>query len=246
VTHRLRGAATLSLLLLAGCMMQGQARRAAYDYSPLVAADPRSVVVAPVTSPMSAEAAEWYLSTVTVPLAERGYYVFPVFLSRAVADQAGFARGPEGMGFAEFSPERAAEIAGFFGADAVLFVTVKTWDFRTQYVGVDPLGTNEVLLDFLLTDARGATLWTARQGASLTRGGGDALSQVFGLVTAPSNDELQTQLAREVNRMAIENKPNEMGKRTFTRPAPLLVGPYHPFYPQDRARRRAEAPRDAR
>jgi hypothetical protein len=241
VTHWLRGVAAHLLLVLAGCMMPGQARRAAYDYSPLVAADPRSVVVAPVVSPMSAQAAEWYLATITVPLAERGYYVFPVFLSRAVADQAGFARGPEGVGFAEFSPERAAEIAGFFGADAVLFVTIKQWDYRTQNLGVDPLGTNAVLLDFLLTNARGETIWTARQGASLTRGGGDALSQIWGLVTAPSNDELQTQLAREVNRMAIENKPNEMGTRTFTRPAPLLVGPHHPFYQQDRARRRAES-----
>jgi hypothetical protein len=232
--------AALPLLLLAGCMMPGQARRAAYDYSPLVAADPRSVVVAPVISPMSANGAEWFLATITEPLAERGYYVFPVFLSRAVADQAGFARGPEGRGFAEFSPQRAAEIAGFFGADAVLFVTIKKWDFRTEEYGADPRGTNEVLLDYLLTDARGETIWTASQGASLTRGGGDMLSQAWGLLTAPSQDETQTQLAREVNRMAIEGMPNEMGMRTYTRPAPLLVGPHHPLYERDRASRRAE------
>lgn len=234
----LRAVPALLLLLLAGCATPGQARRDAFDYAPFVAADPRSVVVAPVVSPMSAQASEWLLATITEPLAERGYYVFPVFASRAVADEVGFARGPDGMGFAEFSPERASQIAAFFGAEAVLFVTIKKWGYLTIEHGLDSRGTNEVLLDYLLTDARGETIWSATQGASLMRGGGDLLTQIWGLFTAPSRDEDQTQLAREVHRMAIEGKPNEMGKRTYTRPAPLLVGPYHPLYEQDRARRR--------
>lgn len=230
------------LVLLAGCGTTGAAKRASHDYDAYVAADPRSVVVAPVVSPMSGQAADWLLATITEPLAERGYYVFPVFMSRDVADAAGFARGPEGMGFAEFSPERAAEIAAFFGADSVLFVTIKKWGYTTLEHGLDSRGTSEVLLDYLLTDAQGQTLWTATQGASLTRGGGNWIAQIWNLFTQPSQPEEQTQLSREVNRMAIEGKPNEMGKRTFVRPAPMLVGPYHPRYKSDRARRsRAQA-----
>jgi hypothetical protein len=233
-----RSIALLPLLLATGCMMPGQARRSAFDYAALVSADPRSVVVAPVVSPMSRQARDWFLATLTVPLAERGYYVFPVFMSDAIAEQVGLSRGPEGVGFAEFSPERAARIAELFGADSVLFVTIKKWGYSTKQLGLDPLGTSEVLFDYLLTDARGETIWTASQGASLTRGGGGALTQIWNLFTEPSTEEEQTQLSREVNRMAIEGKPNEMGKRTYTRPAPLLVGPYHTRYEADRARRR--------
>ncbi len=236
-----RTLAVLSLALLSGCAVPGQARREVFDYSPLVAADPRSVVVAPVVSPTHPRASDWFLATLTAPLAERGYYVFPVFMTKEIAEQAGLARGIEGAGFAEFSPERASQIAEFFGADAVLFVTLKKWDLRVAELGLDPLHTSEVLFDYLLTDAQGQTIWQASQGASVTQGGGGAVSQVWNLFTAPSSEQEQTQLSREVNRMAIEGKPNEMGKRTYTRPAPLLVGPHHPRYEADRARRRESA-----
>ena len=43
--------AMASLLVSAACVMPGQARRNAYDYDPLVAANPRSIVVAPILSP---------------------------------------------------------------------------------------------------------------------------------------------------------------------------------------------------
>ena len=219
--------AMASLLVSAACVMPGQARRNAYDYGPLVAANPRSIVVAPILSPWQTQAGDWFLATLTAPLTERGYYVFPVFMSKAIAEQAGLARGPEG-GFIAFSPEHAAALAAFFGADAVLFVTVEKWDMKAYELGLDPLSTNELLLDYRLTNAKGETIWTARQGASLTRGGGNAVAQVWNLFAAPSDDEIQTQLSREINRMAIEGRPIETGKQTFTRPPPLLVGPYHP------------------
>jgi hypothetical protein len=211
------------LLLTIGCMMPGQSRRAAFDYGPLVRADPRSIVVAPILSMMEPQAGDWFLSTLTAPLTERGYYVFPVFMTRDIAKQVGLARGPEG-GFIEFSPDHARRIAEFFDADAVLFVTLKKWDLKVYELGLDPRTTNEVLFDYLLTDASGETIWTATQGASLTRGGGNAVAQVWNLL-----------------RMAIEGRPNEMGKRTYTRPAPLLVGPHHSRYESDRARRRGTA-----
>lgn len=232
--------ALLVLLLLAGCTIPGAARRNAFDYGPYVTSDPRSVVVAPVVSPLNPRAMHWFLATVTEPLAERGYYVFPPRMSKEVAAQAGFGRGPGGMGFEEFSEESAAKLAALFDADAVLFVHVKKWGYATHELGLDPLGTNTVLMDYRLTDDRGRTIWTATQGASLTRGGGGFLSQIWNLFTDPMEEERQTQLAREVNRMAIEGKPNEMGKRTYTRPAPMLVGPYHPRYERDRARRRGK------
>ncbi len=235
--------ALLFLLLLAACAMPGAARRNAFDYGPYVTSNPRSVVVAPVVSPLNVKAMDWFLATVTEPLAERGYYVFPVRMTTELAAQAGFGRGPGGMGFEEFSEEGAARLAALFGADAVLFVHIKKWEYDAKELGLDPLGTNEVLMDYRLTDDRGQTIWTASQGASLTRGGGGFVSQIWNLFTDPMEAERQTQLAREVNRMAIEGKPNKMGKRTYTRPAPMLVGPYHPRYEQDRARRRRdEAP----
>ena len=66
-------------LALAGCQTVKP-----YDYTNFRAHPPRSILVLPPLNESTAvEGTYGYLTTVTRPVAERGYYVFPV----AVADQ---------------------------------------------------------------------------------------------------------------------------------------------------------------
>lgn len=56
-----------------------------------------------------------------MPLAE-GFYVFPVNTTKTVLEQEGFYEGEQ---IHQQPPEALARM---FGADAVLYVTIKRWD----------------------------------------------------------------------------------------------------------------------
>jgi hypothetical protein len=60
-----------------------------------------------------------FITTVTVPLAERGYYVFPVYLTEVLLRDLGL---PEAGLVHQLPSQRFFE---HFSADAVLFVTIK-------------------------------------------------------------------------------------------------------------------------
>ncbi len=62
-------------MLLAGCV----ASKTPYDYSALENSRPRSIlVIPPLNNSVEVNAPYVFLSTITAPLAEKGYYVFPV------------------------------------------------------------------------------------------------------------------------------------------------------------------------
>ena len=76
-------AAAVIALILTGCAAQP------YDYTNYRQHPPRSIVVLPPLNESTAvEATYGYLSTVTRPIAEQGYYVFPVATSRIGAPMA--------------------------------------------------------------------------------------------------------------------------------------------------------------
>ena len=57
-----------------------------------MAAKPRSILVVPVVNnSVDVTAGDYFLSTVPVPLAERGYYVFPVNLVKRLLEDDGLA-----------------------------------------------------------------------------------------------------------------------------------------------------------
>jgi hypothetical protein len=131
-------ACALALSTLAGCAKP-------YDYTNFRQHRPRSILVMPPQNESQEVDAAWsYQSTVTRPLAERGYYVFPV----AVVDRLMKDNG--------VSPSKAAEI---LGADAVLYVTVEQYGTKHQVLNAATL----VKLRATLVDARsGVLLWDRR------------------------------------------------------------------------------------
>jgi len=131
-------ACALALSTLAGCATP-------YDYTNFRQHHPRSILVLPPKNEsMTADAAWSYQSTVTRPLAERGYYVFPV----AVVDRL---MKDDGV-----SPSKAAEI---LGADSVLYVTLEEYGTKQQVLNAATL----VKLRGQLVDVRsGVLLWERR------------------------------------------------------------------------------------
>jgi hypothetical protein len=135
-----------------------------YDYTNFRAHPPRSILVLPpLNETVTVEATYGYLSTVTQPIAERGYYVFPV----AVTDQFLKDNGLPTADDMQQAP--LAKFAEVVGADAVLFLTLK--QYGSKYQVVRATTTVEVLAK--LVDTRtGILLWQGRGFAESKSPGG--------------------------------------------------------------------------
>lgn len=136
--------------LLVGCA----APPAKKDLSAFNAASPRSILVVPIVNKsLEVDAPNYLLTTLTVPLAEKGYYVFPVNTTKMVLEQEGFYEGEQVHG------QPPAQLARLFGADAVLFVEINRWD--AQYALLTTVVTVEIT--YRMTDKQGAEIWRATQ-----------------------------------------------------------------------------------
>ena len=196
--------------LLAGCASVGK-----HDLSAFYAHPPRSIIVVPVVNESpEVTAPVVFITTITVPLAERGYYVFPVYLTELLLRDLGL---PEAGLVHQLPSERFFDL---FGADAVLFVTIKDWS--TKYL----LLASSVVVDmeYLLKDTRtGTVLWESKQHVARNSGGSNPIAMaVSAALNALFTDYLP--LARQAN------------IQVFKPPAGLPAGPYHPDHGKDRDR----------
>lgn len=142
-------------LLLTGCA--GMVKKT--DLSAFQAANPRSILVVPaVNKSLDVDAPNYLLTTLTVPLAEKGFYVFPVHTARTVLEQEGFYEGEQ------VHQQDPARLASLFGADAVLFVTINRWDARYAVI----MTTVTVDLDYRLVAKDGTEIWKANKQMQYT------------------------------------------------------------------------------
>ncbi|WP_353233762.1 GNA1162 family protein [Diaphorobacter ruginosibacter] len=195
-------------LLLAGCQTNAPKRNlAAYE-----AANPRSIVVVPVVNKsLDVDAPNYVLSTLPVPIAEKGYYVFPVNTTKMVLEQEGFY---EAERIHEQPPQ---SIAKMFGADAVMFVTIKKWD--ATYIVLATTVT--VDFDYRLVSKTGEELWKNSQRMQYSpnsNSGGGALGS---LISAAIN----AAIARAApNYMPLTTQANSVALVSGANA--LLDGPY--------------------
>jgi len=143
-------------VLLTGCATQQQAKT---DLSAFNAAKPRSILVVPAANKsLDVDAPNYLLTTLTVPLAEKGYYVFPVHTAKTVLEQEGFFDGDQVQ---KQPPEMLAQL---FGADAVLFVTINRWDAQYAVLAT----TVTVDFDYRLVYKDGTEIWKANKKMQYT------------------------------------------------------------------------------
>ena len=141
------------------------------DYSAFRAADPHSIlIVPPVNRSMDVRAPELVLTILPIPLAERGYYVFPVNMVKRVLEDEGLS-DPNLVHGAD-----AARLCNLFGADAALFATIEEWVVEQH--GVDVRIFLE--FDFALKDGKtGVTLWREHRSAESRGGSADPMSSLL-------------------------------------------------------------------
>lgn len=133
-------------VFLAGCVAQPTK----LDMSAFHAAKPRSILVVPVINKsLDVDAPNYVLSALPVPLAEKGYYVFPVNTAKFILEQ-------EGMYDADRVHKESPEVlAKMFDADAVLYVQINRWD--AQYLLIAAQVT--VDFDYRMVSKDGTEIW---------------------------------------------------------------------------------------
>ena len=202
------------ILLLSGCANQ---QMPSYDYSALKESKPKSIlVVLPVNNSVDVKADTSVLARATYPLAELGYYVYPVSLVDEVFKQNGLTDGNA------IRSANIKKIYDIFGADSILYINVDK--YGTSYKVFDSV--TEVELEGKLVDLKtGKTLWegTGRFAEGSTHSNDGAL---VALVKAAVSQVIDTTKDKgyEVSASAMSSLVH------LGRNGGLLVGPRHPSY----------------
>jgi hypothetical protein len=199
-------------LLLAGCLAPQQD----IDYTAYRQSKPRSILVLPpLNDSPDIRATYSFLSTVTKPLAEAGYYVFPV----ALVDQTFRENGLQNPGEMHEAPlDKLREI---FGADATLYITV------TQYGSAYRILSSEVRVTArakLVDNRSGQLLWQG--AASDSDGGGNSGGGLAGALVVA----LVKQVVNSVGDPGHAVAQRTSNRLLHVKPNGLLYGPRSPFY----------------
>ena len=196
------------LIVVSGC-----ATVEPYDYTALKANAPRSILVMPpmnnsveVTAPYS------FLSTITAPLAESGYYVFPVSVIDTFLKENGLPTP------AEMNSVPLEKIDEIIGADAVLYVSIDDWGQKYNVLSSITVVKGHLKLVSVKT---GDLLWDAPIFAQHDPNSGNGNGLVGALVGA-----IVSQIAGEIsdNTPLVSRMANNMAINANQRG--LLYGPY--------------------
>lgn len=189
------------------------------DYSAIRTEQPRSILVVPaINKSVEVNAPDYFLTTIAKPLAERGYYVFPVNLVKRLMEDDGL--GDADMVHAE-EPQRLGKM---FGTDAVMYISIEQWN--AKYLVFNTAVT--VSLKYSLKSAStGNTLWENAQTLVYqpqnNSGGGIAglIAQAIVAAMAKAAPNYMP-LAHQANARAI-----------YTKGQGLPAGPYDQSYQKD-------------
>lgn len=212
-----RALPVLAVLLLSACANN----RPAYDYSAFREARPASVLILPpLNNSPDIKATYSMLAHATLPLAEAGYYVFPVSLVDETFRHNGLTSPND---IHDVAPAKLREI---FGADAVLYITVK--QYGTSYAII--ASETRVTADARLVDLRsGKQLWNGSATASSAEGDSNSGGLVGMLIKAAVRQIVET----------ISEQGHVIAGVTATRllspsaPDGILYGPRSPLYQKD-------------
>lgn len=124
------------------------------DLSAFNTAAPRSILVVPaINKTLDVDAPNYLLSTLTIPLAEKGFYVYPVHTAKFLLEQEGFYEGDQ------IHNQPPEVLANLFGADAILYVTISRWDAKYAIIAA----TVTVEFDYRMVYKDGTEIWKANQ-----------------------------------------------------------------------------------
>ena len=187
------------LLITTGCLT-----KTPYDYTAFQRSKPRSIVVIPPNNnSIEVNAPYIYLSTLTRPLAEKGYYVFPVFVIDHFLKENGLPTPAEMNGIP------LDKIGEHIGADAVLYVSIEDWGQKYQVINsVTKVHATLRLVDVKTGDLLWESIAIAQQSSGDGGGGlvGALVGAVLTQVLASTITDPTPGLAMQANNLAIDSQ----------------------------------------
>ena len=211
------GFAVLLVVLVSACATT----TIPYDYSAFKESRPKSILVLPPTNESpEVDATYGMLSQTTLPLAESGYYVFPV----AVVDETFKQNGMTSP--AQIQEVPFSKLYEIFGADAALYINVKEYGTSYKVVSSETRVTAEGKLVDLKT---GTTLWTGTATAA-SGTGNNSNNGLLGMLV----EALVTQIVDTVSdrSFTVAGRTSQF-LLSAGRPNGILYGPRSPLYMKD-------------
>jgi len=177
---------------------------------------PRSLLVLPpMNESTDVEAKGYYMTTIEMPLALRGYYVFPVELVSDIMKQ-------EGVYDSEVLYNMPlGKFYDYFGADAVLYTRIKKWDVSYMVIAANLTVSIEAEI---LSTKTSQQLWKYTGTVVVDLSGGNSGGGLAGLVINAIVTAINTAAADYVTYAHRAN-----GRFIQTLP----FGPYHEYYLKD-------------
>lgn len=211
---------TLCALLIAlatGCATNQKP----YDYTAFRQNQPKSIVVLPpLNNSPDIRATYSFLSTVTYPLAEAGYYVFPVALVDQTFKENGLTQP------ADMHQAPIKKLAEIFGADAALYITVEKYGAVYTVLNSAVVVTANAKLVDLKT---GVMIWNGLASASSDEGNNQNNGGLLGaLITAVIKQAINNagDRGRDISTVASQ-------RLLSPRPSGILYGPRSPKFGKD-------------
>jgi hypothetical protein len=183
---------------------------------------PRSILVLPpINETAEVEATASFLSTVSRPVVERGYYVFPVAVIDRLMQENGLPTAGE---MHQVPPQKLREVTG---ADAILYPVIEDYGNKYFVVGT---GTRTQVRAKLVDASTGELLWesTGESDSGGVSGPVDPITAGIGtaLLDAVAG---KRKPARQTTRLANESlvTGKSRGLVSTRRGESLPVGPYY-------------------
>lgn len=203
---------------LSGFLLLGCAGPSPYNYSEYKQANPRSILVLPpVNKTTDTKATLGFYSNTQKPLAEAGYYVFPVAVVYETFKNNGYTVSDD------IHQIGASKLHEIFGADAAMYITVK--DYGTRYFVFGSVSV--VTAEAILVDLRsGKKIWEGTATASSEEGKNNQGGLAALLISAIAKQIVGTAVDESYGVSKITNlRLLSAGLKNG-----VLYGPYHPDY----------------
>ena len=217
----LTGTICLMILLLTSCAPKMVTKA---DKFPLMYEEmPVSILLLPpINETTAADAKEYYSTTLQEPISFSGYYVFPYEVTSEVLKM-------EGIYDAELLKDLSVtKFREYFGADAVLFTTIKKWDI--SYIVIASNLTVSIDCELKSTKSE-QVLWSYNGTVVIDLSGGGSGGSVVGLIAKSIVTAINTATADYVPYARVAN---------YRAIGSVPYGKYHKGYLQDKEQKIVE------
>jgi hypothetical protein len=202
------------ILLLYGCgpkmVSKGNQYPLMYEEAPVTI-----LILPPINESTAAEAKGYYSTTITEPLSYKGFYVLPYEITSDLLKM-------EGIYDAELLKNTPlVKFREYFGADAVMFTTIKEWNLVYMVLAANLTVSIEFDLKSTKTDR---TLWKRKGRVVVDLSGGSSGGGVAGLIAKA--------IVTAINSAASDYVPHAR-RANFIALRPMPYGKYHSLFMKD-------------